>query len=90
MIHSNWTTLLSQHLIFVDKNQYKPRFESKPCRPQLILSLERLLCEAAVHYIGWAYPSKAVVERFSMQFADILGKVEKIDSLHEQYLNRKM
>lgn len=89
IIHSNWTTLLSQHLVSVSDDQYEPMLESKPCRPQLILSLERLLCETAKDFIEWAFTNKSIVEKLKIQFENTLEIIDKIDSLHEKYLNKR-
>ena len=89
LIHSNWPTLLSQHLTY-DEGKYVPKYENMPVHPQMLLTVQTLICRGALRYISYMYSSEELKEYLSKVFKQTLDKVAKLDRLHEAYLVRKM
>ena len=88
-IHSNWTTLLYQHLEYHEGGKYSPNYANDIIRPQLPLTIQQLICDGAQAYITYVFSSKEVIECLSNIFSRALRKIVRIDELHEAFLNKK-
>lgn len=84
-IHSNWSTLLFQHLEYRD-GKYIPKYDNKQIRPQMLLTIQILICQCAHKYISYMFASEEVKEMLSIPFHQTQSKAERIDELHETFL----
>lgn len=61
-IHGNWDVVLIKHLEYIAENAYKPKMKDTAVRPQMILGINRLLCEAAMSFIQWNFINEELKE----------------------------
>lgn len=86
-IHGNWMDLLEYHLVEKD-GKFTPKGDWKEPRPQVLLSLSKLVLEALVDYLGFI--GHIELRNSVLKYlTDAWERVREVDELHENYLQRR-
>lgn len=88
-IHSNWSTLLYQHLEYHDGGKFSLKYDNHQIRPQLLLAIQQLICIGAQKYISYMFSSEEIKEQLSDVFSQTFEKIIKVDELHETFIVKK-
>jgi len=86
-VHGNWGDLLRHHLKWSESG-FQPNTESSPMkRPQPFYAVAMIAARAVADYLQHMDPR--TFAHAIEQLEDLVARVELVDSLHEQYLQRR-
>lgn len=87
-VHGNWQELLRYHLNF-ENGYFSPNTDWDRTSPQPIFALGIILGETSLQYLDVFTSDGIEKEYLKGMIEDLVSRIIEVDSLHEQYLQRK-
>lgn len=86
-VHGNWQDLLEYHLETIDDSSYRPSFEWRNPRPQILEALTTLIVDSVADYVDFITESGA--DEFFERLDSLRERTLQLSMLHEQFLVRR-
>lgn len=86
-VHGNWQDLLFNDLEYSD-GLYNLKEKSQRIRPQPLIAIAILLQYTGIIYCSNKFPKSKVSENIIKRFDELTNLTNKIDNLHEEFLNK--